>query len=425
MADGKRLVVLLEGEVAGTLDMNRAGRLRFSYEEDRPAGATPLSLSMPVAVRDHEHRSVSPFVEGLLPDSDRVLDRWRQEFEIRSRHPFPLLAAVGEDVAGAVQFVRSERFEAARSEGEVEWLTDRDVGEWLRGLQADPTRWHYGPVGGQFSLTGAQSKIALVRDGARWGRPSGSVPTTHILKPAIPGFPDHDVNEHVCLATARALGIPAASSAIARVHGLRTLVVERYDRVQVAGRGRRVHQEDMCQALGVPPERKYQAAGGPGVKRIAHLLWEAEGPAEARRSVLALVDQVAFHWLVGGTDAHAKNFSLLLAGRAVRLAPLYDVASALVYEDPELRHATLEMAMAIGGERRLTAVDARCWARLAGDVGLPPGEVQARVAGLADRMPGALDGVCSDAQGGPTPSDMVGRMHDVLSERAARVGRVL
>jgi len=427
MVDPRRLVVLIEGAEAGELEMTRTGRLHFSYATDRSPDSTPLSLSMPTTACHHEDRAVSAFVENVLPDNDDVLDRWRQEFGIRTRHPFHLLAAVGEDVAGAVQFVRPDRMsEVVGGKGSVEWLSEEEVAGWLRDIQADHTRWHLRPTGGQFSLPGAQSKIALFCEGGRWGRPSGALPTTHILKPAIPGYADHDINEHLCMATARRSGLPAARSAIAYFDGVRTLVVERYDRVKVEERWWRIHQEDLCQALAVPTGRKYQSQGGPGTKQIARLLWDAQQQPEALRLVREFVDQLAFHWLIAGTDAHAKNYSVLLSGPRVRLAPLYDAATALVYPgNDDLRYERLELAMAIGHQKRLRYVGERDWRRLALDVELPPDEVIDRISSIAERLLAALDDVCGSQAVVNLPGAMVERFHAAIAGNVGRAQRSL
>ncbi len=413
----KRLLVLIEGEFAGELVQDPSGRMHFSYETSRPRAATPLSLSMPTVVSRHEHRAVRPFVEGLLPDNERVLQRWRQQFDITSRHPFALLKEVGEDVAGAVQFVRPERYEAARSGGSVEWLEAEDIGRWLHALRIDPTMWHYKRHGPQWSLTGAQAKLALLYDGTRWGRPGGATPTTHILKPTIPGYEHHDVNEHVCLEIGRRLGIPTARTRLQEFARTRALVVERYDRLERDGRWLRVHQEDFCQALGILPEHKYQREGGPGPRRMAELLWRAQPGAEARRCVIDLVDQLAFQWLIGGSDAHAKNFSLLLSGQRVRLAPLYDAASALVYDDPDYGLDGLDLAMTIGGQRRLCQIGRREWGKLAVDVGLSSSEVIDRVGALTANLPQAVSDVCGEPSLEKMAAEMVARLHRVFVAR--------
>jgi serine/threonine-protein kinase HipA len=216
------------------------------------------------------------------------------------------------------------------------------------------------------------------------------VPTTHILKPAVVGFDEHDLNEHLCLETARLLGLPVAPSEIRAFGDERAIVLERYDRVRADGGSvRRIHQEDMCQALGIPPTAKYQNEGGPTPEQIVELLRRDVHPAgAAAESIGRLADALAFNWIIAGTDAHAKNYSVLLSGSQVRLAPLYDIASALPYDDMYL--PKLRMAMRIGGEYRLEAISGRHWRRFAAATGLDPDTLIERIADLAADTPDAL-----------------------------------
>lgn len=387
------LVVLMSGRMVGEV-VQRSGRLAFAYDDawrDDP-GATPLSLSLPLATRSHGDAPVRSFLWGLLPDSEPVLERWARAYQVSPGNPFALLRHVGEDCAGAAQFVVPERVAAIQAgDGGVEWLDDSGIATRIRGLRRDPTTWHAATTG-QFSLAGAQAKTALHRDPAtgRWGDPWGTAPTTHILKPAVTGFDDHDLNEHLCLETARALGLSAAVSTVMSFDGERAIVIERYDRLRPAAGGvARVHQEDACQALGVEPTLKYENEGGPTVEQVAGLLRREVHPvAAADEAVWLLADALAFNWIVAGTDAHAKNYSVLLAGRRVRLAPLYDIASALPYDDMYL--PKLRLAMRIGGEYRVARLAGRHWRRLASAIGLDADAVVARVDDLAARLPDAL-----------------------------------
>jgi len=208
----------------------------------------------------------------------------------------------------------------------VEPVSNDEVAALLRGLRRDSGAWHPNAQSG-WSLAGAQPKLALAYDELTrgWAIPSGSRATTHILKPAIVGLDDHDLNEHLCLAAARALGLRAADSKVVRFGSEQALVVRRYDRPLIDGVVVRVHQEDFCQALGVHPQRKYQSDGGPTVDDLVGVLGSA---GSQRDDIGHLLRAVAYNWLILCTDAHAKNYSLLLSGRQVRLAPLYDLASA-------------------------------------------------------------------------------------------------
>lgn len=328
----RELVALLNDQEVGRVRQEQTGRLRFVYNAAwrEQEGAYPLSLSLPLVQGEHGDGPVRAYLAGLLPDNDRILARWGQRFGVSPRNPLALLAHVGEDCAGAVQFVTPERMDELQSAPipEAQWLSEPDIAERLRLLAADQAAWREPGDTGQFSLAGAQPKTAFLQQNGRWGVPAGRTPTTHILKPPVAGFDGFAENEHVCLRLARALRLPAARSEVMRFEEQIAIVVERYDRRMVGDRFVRIHQEDFCQALGVLPAIKYESEGGPGVAAIAGVLREHSGRPEV--DVATLLGALALNWVIGGTDAHAKNFSILIGvGGRVRLAPLYDIASAL------------------------------------------------------------------------------------------------
>ncbi len=415
------LVVLLDDAVAGTLTRAAGGRLRFEYDpsyQERPA-PTPLSLSMPVQVGSHPDRVVAPWLWGLLPDNAGVLRRWAREFGASASSPFSLLATpIGEDCAGAVRFASPEDLEGALGRsGEVAWLEEEDIARRLRELREDSTAWLGESFTGQFSLAGAQAKTALLLEDGRWGVPSGAVPTTHILKPGVGGFDDHDLDEHLCLDAARRAGLPAARTTIERFAGETAVVVTRYDRRREGdGPIVRVHQEDLCQALAVLPEDKYQSDGGPTPGRVARLLRDSMTPGIADESVGRFADALIWNWLIAGTDAHAKNYSLLLSGDQVRLAPLYDVASALPYGTHERK---LRLAMKVGGSYDVHS-RRNPWPATAGELGLEADLLTARAAELAGIAPKAFAEAAADPAVRALDSDLPDRLVDLVADRAAR-----
>jgi serine/threonine-protein kinase HipA len=414
------LAVLLEGSVAGTLTRLPGGRLHFDYDDvfRVRSDATPLSLSMPKQVRSHGDRTVTPWLWGLLPDNDAVLARWARQFHASASSPFSLLAtAVGEDCAGAVQFVAPDDAERLlQHKGDVIWLSEDEVGERLRELKADSTAWLGTSFTGQFSLAGAQAKTALLFQDGRWGIPSGATPTSHILKPAVAGLDDHDLNEHLCLDAARRAGLIVAPTQVRRFGEESAIVVDRYDRVQVGERLVRVHQEDLCQALGLPPSQKYQNEGGPTPIRIVELLRTAMPARAADDAVWRFVDALAWNWLIAGTDAHSKNYSLLLAGNDVRLAPLYDIASALPYGMHEKK---LRLAMKLGGHYDVFTYR-NPWPRTADEIDVDVDRLTARVAELAARAPDAFKDAATTDEVTTLGRDLPHRLIDLVSERVSR-----
>ena len=412
-----RLVVLMGDAVAGVLTRLPTGRLRFDYEliYRSSSQATPLSLSMPIERASHSDAPVTRWLWGLLPENEDVLERWGRRFHVSPSSAFGLLGSpVGEDCAGAVRFCAEQDVERLRRRpGNVEWLDEQGMAARIRGLRDDRTAWLGGAFEGQFSLAGAQAKTALYFDGRRWGVPSGPTPTTHILKPAIGGFDDHDLNEHICLAAARLAGMPAVDTWVESFGDERVIVVRRYDRIEREGDVGRIHQEDLCQALGIHPRSKYQNEGGPSALAIVQLLRRAMPRDRAEIAVRDFVDALVWNWVIAGTDAHAKNYSLLLSGRDVRLAPLYDVASALPYA---VHIRKLRMAMKVGSNYDLHSVGDR-WTKAAVELDLDPDRVVARVRQLASAAPSAFIKAAAAVSIPESPS--TSRLLERVAERAA------
>jgi serine/threonine-protein kinase HipA len=178
--------------------------------------------------------------------------------------------------------------------------------------------------------------------------------------------------------------MPAASSTVMHFGDEVAFVVERYDRRIIDRRIIRIHQEDMCQAFGVPPAKKYENEGGPTVRRIVDLLRENSG--SPREDIQTFIDALAYNWLIGGTDAHAKNYSILIgAGGRIRLAPLYDLASVLPYD--EFDPLKLKLSMKLGGKYRIRDINARSWEKLSDDLRMDRKEIARQVCEMAGKLP--------------------------------------
>jgi serine/threonine-protein kinase HipA len=372
---------------------------------------------MPLAAPVHEHAVVESFLGGLLPDNEFVLSRWAQRFHVSPRNVFALLSHVGEDCAGAAQFIPPERADEVMTAGggTVEWLDEKSIGERLRDLRSDHSAWRLPRDTGQFSLPGAQPKTALLLENGRWGVPSGRMPTTHILKPPTGQFDGHAENELFCLMLAQELGLPAANATIERFEGEVAIVIERYDRLRTGQALVRVHQEDMCQALGILPTRKYENEGGPGIRKIVELLRDVSVARED--DVRTFLSVIAFNWLVAGTDAHAKNYALLIGGGgAARLAPLYDLASALPYERLDVNK--LELAMKLGGEYKLRMLGARNWNKLAAETRQNEATVLDLVRDMATRMEDAARSVERNLTASGVTHPLIEKLADGMALRA-------
>ncbi len=381
--------VYLNGQYAGVLHRSR-DRTRFVYDDSyrRDPAATPLSCALPLTASEHPSERVEPFLWGLLPENEAVLQRWARTFHVSARRPLELLAAVGQDLPGAVQmFVPGQT--PTTDADDVDWLSEDEVAAEVHRIRIDEAAWLPTEGRGRWSLGGSRAKVALLLNDGRWGRPSGSIPTNRILKPATAELPDHDINEHLCLNAARLSGLSAVPTSIALFGQERAMVVTRFDRRAHEGRTvERIQQEDLCQALAVRPENKYENDGGPSAARIAELLRQEIGGPEGRVAVWSFFDALVFNWLVAAPDAHAKNYSLLHLGRAVRLAPLYDIGSALPY--PGFYGPKVALAMRIGGHYRVGTIAAKTWAREAAALGLDGDGAVERARSLAKRVPDAF-----------------------------------
>lgn len=397
------LAVWLHRRRIGTLKRD-GGRLTFAYDTDYQYrdDATPLSLAMPLSHRTHPDEVVGPWIAGLLPDNDRTLRRWARQMQVAD-HPFALLSTpIGLDCAGAVQFTRDD--DSPDDIGELDFLDEDTIGAQLTELVTASSTDRPLPDAGYFSLGGAQPKIALARTNERWARPSGIHPTTHIIKPASLAFDNMTFNEHLCLQTLRRLGIAAADSFIHHFGSAAAFVSVRYDRrINADGTVIRVHQEDLGQALGCRPEAKYQNEGGPGIGEIVDLLRANRVDIDIDR----LLDLIICTWLLAATDLHAKNLSVLLAGTSTRLAPAYDIATALPY----YHRRELKLATKIDSQYHVHKIAGRHWQRLAAAMDVDVDAFMARIHFLAEALPSAFDQAVAT-----TPPAQVGKMTPFTTE---------
>lgn len=425
------LCVVIEGRFSGVATAGGSAsstRVGFEYDPDylaRP-DATPLSVAVPLQPGRHE---IGVWLDGLLSDNHLVRDRWHVEHKTATTRAIDLLASpVGRDCAGAVQFCPEGELDAMLARGGgLRELSQRRVAATIDGLQKDETAWSQGEADAAFSLAGAQAKTALRYDQSRWWLPYDDFPTTHILKPGIGRFPDTDIIEHISQRVAALLGISAAETQCVKVRSKRALLVTRYDRLMTpAGEYRRIHQEDLCQALGVPTSRKYENRQGPGVAQVAGLLWITSSAPDV--DVRLFRDALIYNWIIVGTDAHAKNYGLLLHGGRVRLAPLYDVCSILPYRDRiEPSRTTgvskLRLAMKIGRDYTIHKADYRpAWERTSKRLGLPVEETFDRVEELAQRAADAVEEAIEEAPSWVRSSKYVSLLHREVTRRAQHCG---
>ena len=414
------LVVFIDGVPAGTIT-ERRDTPEFRYTDDylNRSQPTPLSLSIPLTTDMHP---IGTWLDGLLPDNDAVRREWADLSGASDARPTSLLSThIGLDCAGAVQFRPAGDApdeSAARRDSGTEPQTVGDVAAWIRLARE---AWHNsGRIGtrGQFSLSGAQSKYALHRDGDAWAVPYGNTPTTHIVKPGMVGHDDVDLVEHACLRAASLTGLDAASSEIVRFEDERVLVVQRFDRAERDGELVRLHHEDLCQALGVSPAQKYQSYGGPTPRQIVDLLRDESN--RPRIDVQRFIDALVFNWAIAATDAHAKNYSLILDRGRVRLAPLYDVISYIPYAT--IPQNKIRTAMRIGRDYTLRKADRpSAWERIAESLRLDPADTLERAADLLKRIPRALNTAIGELNEADQSVPAVQKLADQVGRRVDRL----
>lgn len=374
----RRLDVWWDGRIVGMLTQDRFGELGFGYSlawlDD--VNALPLSASLPKRAEPYTRRECRPFFGGLLPE-ERQRDAAAQALGVSRANDFALLDRLGGDVAGALQLLPTG--EAPTISSSDQRPTALDDAGLIRILDALPVRpLLAGEEGLRLSLAGAQSKVPVVLVDGAVALPAPGQPTTHILKPPISRFRATTENEAFVMRLAAAIGLDVAPVEPRVVRDRTFLLIERYDRaIDDDGHVRRIHQEDFCQALGVPPETKYASEGGPTFKDCFELLRRIV--ARPAVDVLKLLDAVIFNVMAGNADAHGKNFSIFYSDEGPRLAPLYDLLATVAYPD-----LSPKFAMKIGQRATLAELDAKSWNAFAADAGLGLPVVRRRVAEIGE-----------------------------------------
>lgn len=426
----RALAVWMNGEQVGTWSYGRGGRHAFVYCHDwlNSPNARSLSLSMPLSADlSVSGERVAHYFENLLPDSDLIRRRLKERYRTKTLQAFDLLEAVGRDCVGAVQLLPVGMAPSPWDELRYVPLDEAGVARQLRLAAASPGPFDVAADEFRLSIAGAQEKTALLKINGQWCLPQGSTPTSHILKLplGLVGGTQLDLshsveNEWLCLELLAALGLPVAKAEIATFEDQKVLVLERFDRVWLSAPNKgpwlgRLPQEDFCQILGISPDQKYEADGGPGMQDCLRVLAGSnDAAADQQTFVLA---QFAYG-LLAATDGHAKNFSVFLQrGDRYKLAPLYDVLSAW----PIIGHgagripwqkAKLAMALrARNAHYALSDIQVRHWKRLAEQSGSL--DTWSKLQALADQVDAAITTVEARLPQG-FPIDMAQQIFDGL-----------
>ena len=375
------LLVRIDDATVGRLWLDDRKLFCFQYDPlwlER--SRIPLSLSLPLRPEPYLDDRSHPFFANLLPE-ERIRAVVARNLGISPNNDYGILERIGGDCAGAVSLA-PEGAEVQRDLSRYRQLSPDELFAIIRELPQRPLL--AGEKGIRLSLAGAQKKLPVFYDDEEYSLGYGSCPSNYIIKPAIENLDGTVENEAFCMALAREAGLEVPFSFIQEHEDVRVFVVKRYDRVTKARGTERLHQEDFCQALGINPEFKYEAEGGPKLAACFDLLRRSS--ARPGGDVLSLLNWVIYNYLIGNSDAHGKNISLLLLPEGPVLAPFYDQLSTRVYAHYGLSEG---LAMRIGGEGDPASVRKQHWERFALEVGVKPRLVLARVADLARRVEAA------------------------------------
>jgi len=379
----------------GSYSREPSGATSIRYDPDWLSSekAFPISLFMPLSDRVWSGEGATSYFDGLLPDDRTVREKIAAREQAESAGIFDLLAVIGRDCVGALRFVPEGLDPGDPTKMEYRPVTDDEIAARIASLGTTPLGVHADDDDFRISIAGVQEKTAFLQIDNQWQLPLGPTPTSHIFKPAMKegpagaDFPDTPWNEWLCLVLCRALGLESANAEVLIFDGKPVIVIERFDRVWQDGVLYRLPQEDICQALGVPPVRKYQSDGGPGIVDVLEFLNGAITPYEDR---LAFMKAQIVFWLLAAIDGHAKNFSIFLSPGGYRLTPLYDVISAAPW--PEFPDQKIKLAMPLGNKNyyRLKQIQLRNFYQTGQKAGLREQDMSNIFSGLTVRMDDAI-----------------------------------
>ncbi len=387
-----------------------------------------MSLSMPLTQKQYDAGPIESYIWGLLPDDPQTRAEMARRENVSPRSPFAMISVYGNDTPGAIQIVPPAEAEEVREQkGKLVRISEKDLAEFLANLIKNPGQIIIKKGGGKFSLPGAQPKKAICYINGRWYEPTGRKPSTHILKPPHAHLADQVENEYFCAQLARAAGLRVANTEIVTIAGTKHILVERYDRVRfnqgrqipltsAGGTVYRVHQEDFCQSLSVPPDRKYQREGGPSMKDIMNVLSGSGDPATDRDRFMKAC---MFNYVILGVDAHAKNYSVLFErGWRFRLAPLYDIISALPYDQ---EHYDV-LAMHVGGEGHWRSIYRYNWEKEANACRYSVISTMEYLQFLVLELPAMADAILTEARTFGFHSQLLTDLTNKLTVRCENLG---
>ena len=407
------LNVYFNAELAGTL-RDEKGRLYFRYAPAwlRSPNLVALSIPLPPSTDEYGDDVVRPFFENLLPEGE-IRSAIAHIKHVSEKNTFGLLEEIGGDCAGAISLLLPES--APPATGDYNRLSDEQLHEMLHSLEKRPLiTTDNNEI--RLSLAGAQHKLpVMLKDGAFFlGR--GNAPSSHILKPNIAGFANTTANEMFCMTLADKAGLPVPKASLHRQPET-VYLVARYDRVKVGERLTRLHQIDFCQALNFPSSKKYEKEGGPSLTDCFAIL--RHYCREPAKDVQNLISWTVFNYLIGNSDAHGKNLSLLMIPAGVALAPFYDLLCTAVYTG-----LTHNLAFKIGGENRPEWIQLRHWEKLADAAGVNKRYIASVCLELASRLPSMALDVEKSINFSNEEKILVEGIFKTITDRSARLKRI-
>jgi serine/threonine-protein kinase HipA len=404
------LPVYFEQRLIGTIHVDRSGP-SFTYASGWVglSGAFPISLTMPLKSEPFAADTFLPWAANLLPESEQ-LRTLGQLLGMARSDVIGLLSAIGGDTAGAFSFGQPGRASS------VQWRPVEELERMIENLPNKP--FLVGEEGVSMSLAGVQSKIAVaVDDEDRIFIPMNGSPSTHILKPDSPRLPGGVQNEAFCLTLAKRMRIPTPKVTTGQTGKRTYLLVKRYDRTDAGGRCRRLHQEDYCQALGKPPSAKYESnqtgIRGPTLKDMFDITRRHMPPTE----IVRLLDMVILNVLACNSDAHAKNYSIMIRAGSASLAPMYDIMCGEVWEN-----VTKNLAQKIAGMTRGDHLSRTRWQQFARECGLNPKQVIDRIDALAKSAIAEAELAASEVAAMPAGDhEVLGQARQAVERRARQL----
>ncbi len=310
----------------------------FIVEQQKIEDLLGKKRPLPLSEDEYKGDKVSFFFDNLLPENPEVITQIATKFRATSENTFDIIEVIGKDCVGALRFLTGEdnkqEFQVQKKK-----ISESEISNRLRNLiSVNPLGMT--DNGFRISLAGVQEKLALLYANNLWYEPIGSTPTTHIFKKPISKFGNDIIdNEWCCLFLAKKLGLKVNAASIEQFEDQRVLVVERFDRKWRVLDGKsfleRIHQEDLCQALGFSSAKKYQADGGPGIVDIVKLL----RASDEVNDYLIFFKAILIFDLLCATDGHTKNFSIYRYHDGFCLTPMYDIISTYFLKKKDQKFA--------------------------------------------------------------------------------------